>query len=262
VQRGRATEGSEEVQGAELHSKKHKEPLFFKRFINDKNFIIHMVKDTWYEAFRKNMNTVFTKEDFEKYKSGVEVSLDFYKKYLKDGSKILDLGCGLGCTSVPLSTFGFKIVGIDNDKKVVEAAKQNAQKFGGNIEIQFGDIFEIDKMFGKDSFDACISGGLLEHFDKEKIKKLVKKQLFVAPLVFASMPVKTEATLKAYGIKKGEAEGNIDEEGIYRNFWDEDTWVNDVLKEFNVVEHFIEKADPAIGGFEEIMIVIKRKGAQ
>ena len=221
-----------------------------------------MVKDIWYDAFRRNMNPIFTKEDFEKYKSGVKSSLDFYKKYLKEGARILDLGCGLGCTSVPLSTFGFKIVGIDNDKRVVEATKQNAQNFGMNIEIKFGDIFEIDKIFGKDSFDVCISGGLLEHFDKEKVRVLVRKQLFAAPLVIASMPVKTKATLKAYGVKEGEAEGNIDEEGIYRNFWNENTWVNDVLKEFNVVEHFIEKADPAIGGFEEIMIVIKRKGAQ
>ncbi len=201
-----------------------------------------MAKHIWYEAFRKNMNPVFTKEDFEKYKAGAKASLHFYRKYPKKGAKILDLGCGLGCTSVPLSTFGFKIVGIDNDKKVVEAARQNAGNFGGDIEIKSGDIFRIEKIFGKDSFDACISGGLL-----------------VAPLAIASMPAKTGATLRAYGVSEEEAERNVDGQGIYRNFWDEDTWVNDVLKGFNVAEHFIEKADPSIGGFEEVMIAIKRK---
>ena len=218
-----------------------------------------MANKIWYKAFQDNMNPVFTEEDFNKYKAGVKASIGVYKKYLKKGAKVLDLGCGLGCTAVPLSNFGFKIVGIDNDKKVVEAARQNAKNFGKDVEIKEADVFDIDKIFGKDSFDACISGGVLEHFDKEKIRKLVEKQLFIAPIVIASMPVKTKATLKIYKVKEDEAEGHVDNAGIYRNFWDEDTWINDVLKGFNIVEHFIEKADPAIGDFEEIFVVIKRK---
>jgi len=237
-----------------------KEELNQKGYIFFNVFKAYMANETWYKAFQDNMNTVFTEEDFEKYRAMVKNSIGFYRKYLKEGAKILDLGCGLGCTAIPLSSFGFKIVGIDNDKKVVEAARQNAKNFGEDIEIKEADVFDIDKIFNNNSFDACISGGLLEHFDKEKIRKLVEKQLFVAPMVIASMPVKTEATLKIYKVKEGEAEGYVDNAGIYRNFWDENTWINDVLKGFNIVEHFIEKADSAIGGFEEIFIVIKRKG--
>lgn len=218
-----------------------------------------MAKSTWHEAFSRSMRTRFSKEDFKKYRSGIKNSLDFYKKYISVGAKVLDLGCGLGCTSVPLSTFGFRITGIDNDKNVVKAAKHNAKEFGNEIEILEGDAFEIDTIFGKDSFDACISGGLLEHFDKTKIRELVEKQLFVAPLMIASMPVRTGATLKAYGAREEKGCVHVDKEGIYRNFWDEETWIKDILKGFNIVEHFTEKADPSIGDFEEIMIVIKRK---
>ncbi|MFH1500587.1 MAG: class I SAM-dependent methyltransferase [archaeon] len=216
------------------------------------------MEDIWFKAFEKNMNPVFTKEDFEKYKKAAKNSLHFYNKYLKKGAKILELGCGLGYTSVPLSTFGLNITGIDNGRKVVQAARKNAVKFGKNLVIKYGDVFKINEIFTQDSFDACLSGGLLEHFNKKQIEELIRKQLLIAPLVFASMPVKSKATLKAYGIKEKETEGHTDSQGIYRNFWDKSTWINDILKDFNIVEYFVEKAAPSLGGFEEIMIVIKR----
>ena len=217
-----------------------------------------MTDKTWYEVFSKHMNPVFTRDDFEKYKKGVLRKLQFYEKYLPKGSKILETGCGLGCTAVPLSALGYKVIGIDNDKKVVEAAKQNAKNFGGDIKILEGDIFEIDKLFGKDSFDACISGGVLEHFKKEDVRKLVDLQLKVAPLVIASMPVRTERTMKARGFTKETALDNIDSNGIYRNFWSETEWVNDVLKGYNIVEYFVKPCDPAIGNFDSVYLIIKR----
>jgi hypothetical protein len=72
------------------------------------------------------------------------------------------------------------------------------------------------------------------------------------------MPVKTEATLKAYRVQDQDAEGNVDSDGIYRNFWDQRTWVDVVLRGFQVLEHFVERAPPTIGGFDELTIVIDR----
>lgn len=211
----------------------------------------------WFEAFNNHMNPVFTKEDFENYKKGVLEDLKHYQKYLKQGAKILDLGCGLGCTAVPLSSLGYKIVGIDNDRKVVEAAQKNGKNFGKDIKILEGDIFKVTEYFEKDSFDACIRGGLLEHFKKEDIKKLVELQLELAPIVIASMPVKTERTMKQYGFTEETALNHHTADGIYRNFWSENEWVNDVLKDFTIIEHFVEPVNPAIGNFDEVFIVIK-----
>ena len=216
-----------------------------------------MEDKTWYEALSEHMNPVFTKEDFNNYRDFVLEELKHYRRYLKPGARVLDLGCGLGCTAVPLSSLGYRVVGIDNDLKVVEAAKQNAKNFGKDIEIIKGDIFELDKIFGKDSFDACISGGVLEHFKKNEIRKLVELQLKVAPLVIASMPVKTERTMKHYGITEKTALNNISD-GIYRNFWSEDEWVNDVLKGFNIAEHLVARVNPVIGDFDEVFILITK----
>ena len=129
------------------------------------------MEKTWFQAFSESMNVIFTDEDFKTYLADVAPCIDFYKEYLGENTKILDLGCGLGVGSVPLSTFGYRITGIDNDPKVVEAARENAKKFGKDIQIVHGDIFDIDKMIEPDSFDACISGGLLEHFSEQTIHK-------------------------------------------------------------------------------------------
>lgn len=214
-----------------------------------------MVKETWFEIFSKFTNPIFTKKDFQLYKKLAVKDLKFYGKYVERCARILDIGCGIGCTAVPLSVLGYKIVGIDNDKKTVEAARQNAKSFGDDIKILYGDAFDMNKLFRKDSFDACISGGLLEHFDEDKIRKLVRLQLKLAPTVLADMPVKTKATMKHYEFTEENAIGNISPNGVYRNFWSEDYWVNTVFKNFKVIVHITHQS---IWGFDELYVVIKR----
>lgn len=217
-----------------------------------------MAKKEWYEAFREKRNVLFTTKDFENYRKGVINDLKYYGKYLTKGLKILDLGCGLGCEAVPLSSLGYNLVGIDNDRRVVQAAKKNGKKFGKKIKIIYGDIFKMDKLFKKNSFGACLSGGVLEHFKQNQVRKLIQLQLKLAPLIIASMPVKTKRTMKSYGFTEQTAL-NSKINGIYRNFWSENEWVNKVLKGFNLVEHFVVPCDPAIGKFDILYIIIKRK---
>ncbi len=200
---------------------------------------------SWFEAFSKSVNVIFTEEDFENYLAVTRSSLDFYKKHLGEGAKILELGCGLGVGPIPLSTFGYDITGIDNDMKVVEAATKNAKKFGKNIIIIYGDIFDIDKMFGPDSFDVCMSGGLLEHFSESQIKDLIAKQLIVAPILIASMPLASHP-------------GEVWDDGIYRNLWMEDHWLNNILNDFNIVEHQLTKTPEYIKASHELEVVISR----
>ena len=204
-----------------------------------------MTEKDWFERFTQHRNAVFTKEDFDKYKKGILKGLKYYEKYLPKGSKILELGCGLGFRAVPLSSLGYKVVGIDSDRRVVEAAKKNAENFGGGIKIIEGDISNIDNFFQKDSFDACISAGVLEHFDEEEVRKLVNLQLKLAPLVIAIMPLKHE----------------VDHDKVHVNFWSEEEWVNTVLKNYNIVEHFIESHSNESKKIRLLYLFIKRKVA-
>ena len=211
----------------------------------------------WYNEFKKNMNPIFTQEDFNKYKELLKQDLPIYKKYLKKGNKILDIGCGLGVTSVPLSTFGYKITGIDHDKKVIEAAAENGKKFGKEILFQLLDIFNMDKEYGKDSFDVCISGGVLEHFSRDEIRDIIDKQLHLAPLVIASFPIRTSRTLKHYGVKEIHGK-EVCCDKIHRNLWTEHQWKEDILQFYEVEECFVTKCSPLIGSFDEMFVVIER----
>ena len=208
-------------------------------------FMIDPNQKTWFEAFSESMNVIFTDEDFDNYLADINSCIDFYKKYLGEGTRILDLGCGLGTGSIPLSTFGYKITGIDNDMKVVEAARKNAEKFGKDVQIIHGDIFDIDKRFEPDSFDACISGGLLEHFSLDQIRELIDKQLLIAPRLIAYMPIASFP-------------GEKWDDGIFRNLWSEEYWLKNVLENYNVIQHSTAKASEAIGGFLELEVVIDR----
>lgn len=209
---------------------------------------------TWYEIFNSFMNPVFTESDFEMYKKIALSDLKFYGKYLKDGDKVLDIGSGPGCTSVPLGVLGFNVTGVDIDNECLEAAQKNAKLFKSNAQFIYADAFNLIKIFGKDCFDACISGGVLEHFDQEDIQRLVSIQLQLAPVVLADMPVKTNLTMDKYGMSR-DTVSFTDQNGIYRNLWDEETWVNQILKGFNVVEHQVVTSQ---WGFDEVFVVIKR----
>lgn len=210
---------------------------------------------SWFEAFSQNMRVVFNEEDFIQYKKWVEADLQIYGEFLPDNAQILDIGCGLGCTAIPLSTLGYDVTGIDNDPDVVKAAKENARTFGGKIQIILLDIFDIDKKFGRDSFDVCSSGGVLEHFPEDQIRQLIDKQLSIAPVVVASVPVATGDVRSKYK----DYELRICMDGIYRNLWTAEYWVNTVLKRYKILKNVVEKAPEAIGGFDELFFVIKRK---
>lgn len=215
------------------------------------------MEETWYDKFKKHLNVVFTEEDFETFSEMVREELPTYRKYLKEGARILYVGSGLGCTSVPLSREGFEVVGIDNDPSVIAAAKQNGKKFGGKMQFILMDAFDIDEEFEEDSFDACLHGGLLEHFPRAQIGPLVDKQLYVSPLIMCTIPVRTKRTLEHYKVKKV-ADREICVNGIERNLWTEKQWIEDVLKEYNIVESRISKCISKIGHFDELFLVIKR----
>ena len=210
----------------------------------------------WLERFRESRNLIFTKKDFKDYSKQVKDEFNFYKKYLKKGSKVLELGCGLGCTAVPLSHY-YDIVCIDVDKEVLKYARINGRNFGGNINFKLMDVNDVDKKFKKDSFDACTHGGFIEHFPERKIKSLLKKQLKIAPLIMFSMPIRTKYNLKAYKTKKiNGKEIHVDQ--IYRNLWTKNYWLKTILKDFNVVSYVDGDHKNSISRLDELMIVIKR----
>jgi ubiquinone/menaquinone biosynthesis C-methylase UbiE len=85
--------------------------------------------------------------------------VQFVKKFIKPGSKVLDLGCGAGLSSNLLSRY-YKVTGADMSKPVLNYGKKHFK----------GVIFEVEdarKLSFKDGeFDATMACGFIEHINE------------------------------------------------------------------------------------------------
>lgn len=205
------------------------------------------MKGDWFTWFKENGKLYLTDESYAQAKRALEEDLQIYLRHINEGDRVLEAACGPGYTAIPLSHH-FKVTAFDRDERVLEAAKKNAEKYEKTIEFTKTDFFDIVKKFGKNSFDAVSSGGVLEHFPKDKIRKLVSLQLEVAPLVFASMPLFTPEQVEEHcGL------------GIETYYYTEEDWLSDIFRDYNVVEQRTLPVRPVFGKFREFMVVLGRK---
>ncbi len=201
----------------------------------------------WFKRFREDGKLCLTDESYAQARKAVEEDLPIYLRHIREGSRILEAACGPGYTAIPLSHH-FKVTAFDRDERVLAAAEENARSYGKDIAFVQADFFDIVEKFGKDSFNAVSSGGVLEHFPKDKIGKLVDLQLEVAPVVFASMPLFTEQQVEEHR--------GLDIETYY---YTEGDWLGGIFRDYNVVEHRKLPERPVFGRFGQFMVVVKRK---
>ena len=115
------------------------------------------------------------------------------KKKPLEKVKILDIGCGGGLLSEPMSRLGAEVVGIDASEKNINVAKLHAKK--NNLNIKYL-CTSPEKFKINDKFDVILNMEIVEHVDDvnfflKSCSKLLKKNgiMFVATL---------NKTLKSY----------------------------------------------------------------
>jgi len=116
------------------------------------NFIGHLK----YDHIRGNQRHIRIKNDL--------------KNIIKEGMKVLDLGCGTGITTKYIAELGAKVTGIDLSPKLIEFAKENSAH--ENAEYFIGDITKVDLY--KNLFDVICLCDIMEHIPREKIPDLIK----------------------------------------------------------------------------------------
>ena len=106
---------------------------------------------------------------------------------IKDGLKVLEIGCGEGGILLPFAHKGCSVVGVDFDaKKIAAGTELFAQdKADGRFIAQ--DIFKLKEM--DHEFDLIICHDVIEHiFDKDEF--ISKCELLLKPdgMMFMSFP--------------------------------------------------------------------------
>jgi alkylated DNA repair protein alkB family protein 8 len=95
---------------------------------------------------------------------------------VKDGDRVLDVGCGNGRL---LKAFGGKNInylGVDNSKKLIEVARKNRRLETGNWKFVNGDLLELDKLPEKD-FDYVFCLAVLHHLPGQELRIEALKQM-------------------------------------------------------------------------------------
>jgi len=103
-----------------------------------------------------------------------------------NGLKILDIGCGGGLISEPMTRLGAEVTGIDASAKNIEIAKLHAKK--NNLKINYLNS-EPEKLNLKNEFDVILNLEVVEHVENlnlylESCQKLLKPKglMFTATL--------------------------------------------------------------------------------
>ncbi len=98
-------------------------------------------------------------------------------KHMLAGIEILDIGCGGGIASEPLSRMGGKLTSIDESKELINIAKLHAKAMRLDIKYEHSNIDNLLK--SKKQYDVIIALELLEHVNNveyfcEVLSKLIK----------------------------------------------------------------------------------------
>jgi 2-polyprenyl-3-methyl-5-hydroxy-6-metoxy-1,4-benzoquinol methylase len=106
-----------------------------------------------------------------------------YKKNDKNIS-ILDIGCGLGGMTFPISSLGYPVIGIDFDTESINSCIQRNRFSNAKYITADGETFELNE-----KFDVVISSEVLEHSPHpEMILKTIRKHLKKNGIAIVSVP--------------------------------------------------------------------------
>lgn len=108
----------------------------------------------------------------------VETGLAFKLIEIKEGMKILDVGCGTGNFSIKLAKMGCQVTGIDISDEMLNAARKKVAE--QNLDINLYNMNLYDLKFEDSTFDAVFSMSAFEFVEDvpkalDELFRVVKK---------------------------------------------------------------------------------------
>lgn len=173
---------------------------------------------------------------------------------------ILDVGAGRGLWAVKLAEMGYRVVGMDYVKWMVD--KQNEEvkprNLGGRLGFIEGDVLDIP--FGDGSFDAVTDFGLLQHIDPEdwdiyvsEVSRVIKSGGY---LLLVELSKHTTSLFRWN--PKAEKEIKYVQDGVVYCFFAEDQIKDMFYENFEVVDQKVEYI-PENANVAYVETLLKRK---
>ena len=159
-----------------------------------------MANEDFHYATQRYVNKIVTGQETGLKTKYISNYVNFVRRYVKEGSKVLDLGCGAGLSSHMLSKY-YKVVGADLSEPVLNYAKRHFK----NVKFQVEDARRLS--FKNGTFDASMACGFIEHINEvddvlSEMLRVTKKKgyvIVVSPSWFSPFrAVKAFLTPKGY----------------------------------------------------------------
>jgi len=141
-----------------------------------------MMAETDWDRFR--VETISLPTFLKRNLIHLELLTEAKRRAGRDG--VLEVGLGSGAQSAALSRRVERVVSIEKDRRILEAARANIRRFGPTVGLVAADAFVMP--FPDATFGVAISQGLMEHFSNEGIGGLLREQLRVCRSVVFSVP--------------------------------------------------------------------------
>lgn len=131
------------------------------------------------ETMSENPNqALWEKGDFTRIAASMRDAGDALVESLgvREGIKVLDVGCGDGTTAVPSARRGADVLGVDIARNLVAAGNQRAEQAGlANLRFQHGDVTDLRDLADA-SFDLSMSifGAMFAPRPHDVAKELVR----------------------------------------------------------------------------------------
>lgn len=124
------------------------------------------MKNNWYNFYEKRVNSTYQRYFEFKYHPFLNTILE------EKPRQIVETGCGIGSVSKFIKQYNIDCFGFDIDRDIVKLANKNT-----NTDVFFkGDIFdkELAEFVTASNNTLAVSHGVLEHFNDNDIKKILK----------------------------------------------------------------------------------------
>lgn len=155
----------------------------------------HPVSDMWDEIWEG----VSANEYWESALEG-KLNKDYeriFQKYLSEGAKVLEAGCGVGQVVLAMRARGFDCHGLDFAEKVIDLLNVEFPE----VPFHKGDIRNLP--FQEESFDGYISLGVIEHFVNGQDKMLAEAARIIKSGSYAFVSVPALNAFRKLKIKTG-----------------------------------------------------------
>ncbi len=159
--------------------------------------------------------------------------------YLPPNAMLLDLGSGRGRFPFELVKLGFKVIGLEYVKEIVEKNNEEVKVNKISDKIRFIEGDALDIQFADASFDGVMDFGLLQHIARsdwptyiEECTRVVKPGGYI---LLALLSRETEKYL--HWTPKKDDKGDFENEGVLYHFFTLDEITNLFGKNFTL-EHY------------------------